>query len=78
MEKISGRIRKIMYRERLLDLGRTAAIVLAAALIGLYLNRAGVMKENILMVLLIGVILTGAFTAGYAISSPCRSIHLRS
>ena len=35
MEKISGRIRKIMYRERLLDLGRTAAIVLAAALIGL-------------------------------------------
>ena len=65
MEKISGRIRKIMYREKLLDLGRTAAIVLAAALIGLYLNRAGVMKENILMVLLIGVILTGAFTAGY-------------
>ena len=66
MEKISGRIRKIMYREkRLIDLGRTAAIVLAAALIGLYLSRAGVMKENILMVLLIGVILTGAFTAGY-------------
>ena len=65
MEKISGRIRKIMYREKLLDLGRTAAIVLAAALIGLYLNRAGVMKENILMILLIGVILTGAFTAGY-------------
>ena len=65
MEKISGRIKKIMYRERLIYLGRTAVIVLAAALIGLYLNRAGVMKENILMVLLIGVILTGAFTAGY-------------
>ena len=54
-----------MHRERLIYLGRTAAIVLAAALIGLYLSRAGVMKENILMVLLIGVILTGAFTAGY-------------
>ena len=65
MEKISGRIKKIMHRERLIYLGRTAAIVLAAALIGLYLSRAGVMKENILMVLLIGVILTGAFTAGY-------------
>ena len=72
MEKISGRIKKIMHRERLIYLGRTAAIILAAVLIGLYLNRAGVMKENILMVLLIGVILTGA------ISSPCRSIHLRS
>ena len=58
MEKISGRIKKIMYRERLIYLGRTAVIVLAAALIGLYLNRAGVMKENILMVLLIGVIRT--------------------
>ena len=65
MGKISGRIKKIMHRERQIYLGRTAAIVLAAALIGLYLSRAGVMKENILMVLLIGVILTGAFTAGY-------------
>ena len=65
MEKISGRIKKIMHRERFIYLGRTAVIVLAAGLIGLYLNRAGVMKENILMVLLIGVILTGAFTAGY-------------
>ena len=44
MEKISGRIKKIMQRERLIYLGRTAAIVLAAALIGLYLSRAGVMK----------------------------------
>ena len=65
MEKINGWIKKIMYRERFIYLGRTAAIVLVAGLIGLYLNRAGVMKENILMVLLIGVILTGAFTAGY-------------
>ena len=65
MEKINGWIKKIMYRERFIYLGRTAAIVLVAGLIGLYLNRAGVMKENILMVLLIGVIMTGAFTAGY-------------
>ena len=65
MEKINGRIRKIMHKERFIYLGRTAVIVLAASLISLYLNRSGVMKENILMVLLIGVLLTGAFTAGY-------------
>ena len=65
MEKIRGWIKKVIHKERFIYLGRTAAIVLAASLVSFYLNRSGVMKENILMVLLIGVLLTGAFTAGY-------------
>lgn len=65
MEKISTWGRKIMHKERVVYLGRTSVIVLAASLISLYLNRSGIMKENILMVLLIGILLTGAFTAGY-------------
>lgn len=65
MDKMNRWIKKVLYSERLIYLGRTALIVLAAGMISLYLNRSGVMKENILMVLLIGVLLTGAFTAGY-------------
>lgn len=65
MEKPKSGEKWERYRQRLIYLGRTALIVLAAGLISLYLNQSGVMKENILMVLLIGVLLTGAFTAGY-------------
>ena len=65
MEKEKSGDKREMYRQRLICLGRTALIVLAASLISLYLNWSGVMKENILMVLLIGVLLTGAFTSGY-------------
>ena len=65
MEKEKSGDKREMYRQRLICLGRTALIVLAASLVSLYLNWSGVMKENILMVLLIGVLLTGAFTSGY-------------
>lgn len=65
MEKEKSGDKREMYRQRLICLGRTALIVLAAGLVSLYLNWSGVMKENILMVLLIGVLLTGAFTSGY-------------
>ena len=47
------------------DILRTFFIVAAAGLVCLFLNHAGVMKENVLMVFLIGVLLTGAFTSGY-------------
>ena len=65
MEKEKPGDKREAYRQRLICLGRTALIVLAASLVSLYLNWSGVMKENILMVLLIGVLLTGAFTSGY-------------
>ena len=40
------RDKREMYRQRLICLGRTALIVLAASLVSLYLNWSGVMKEN--------------------------------
>ena len=65
MKRIRNLMRKAEHSERVLYIVRTMLIVLASSFVCLILNRAGVMKENILMVFLIGVLLIGAFTAGY-------------
>ena len=65
MKRIRNLMRKAEHSERVLYIVRTILIVLASSFVCLILNRAGVMKENILMVFLIGVLLIGAFTAGY-------------
>ena len=64
MKRIRNLMRKAEHSERVLYIVRTILIVLASSFVCLILNRAGVMKENILMVFLIGVLLIGAFTAG--------------
>lgn len=68
MDRIRKLIKKAEYSERILYTGRTIFIVFASSLVCLMLNQAGVMKENVLMVFLIGVLLIGAFTAGYEYS----------
>ena len=65
MKRIAGLAERIRKSERSVFLIRTAGIVLAASLVSIFLTQNGVMKENILMVFLIGVLLTGAYTAGY-------------
>ena len=65
MKKNGGMTRKTEWKERFADILYTLFIVAAASLFCLLLNEAGVMKENVLMVFLIGVLLVGAFTSGY-------------
>ena len=65
MKRIAGLIKRAVTGERIRYLMRTVLIVAAASLVSIFLSRNGVMKENVLMVFLIGVLLIGAFTAGY-------------
>ena len=65
MKKIEDLAGKPEWKERFADILYTFFIVAAASLVCLLLNEAGVMKENVLMVFLIGVLLIGAFTSGY-------------
>lgn len=64
-EKAKRQIMKVLKSERLACVIRTILILSAAALVCFYLHGAGVMKENILMVFLIGILLIGALTSGY-------------
>ena len=65
MRKIDKLMKKASSSERLTYILRTVIIAAVSAFVCLLLNQAGVMKENVLMVFLIGVLLIGAFTAGY-------------
>lgn len=65
MKRIAGLIKRAVTGERIRYLMRTVLIVATASLVSIFLSRNGVMKENVLMVFLIGVLLIGAFTAGY-------------
>ena len=65
MRKIDKLMKRAASSERLIYTLRTVIMVAISTFICLLLNQAGVMKENVLMVFLIGVLLIGAFTAGY-------------
>lgn len=58
-------LKGLAENQRVIYILRTILIVLCASAVCIVLNRSGVMKENILMVFLIGVLLTGMFTNGY-------------
>lgn len=65
MRKIDKLMKRAASSERLTYILRTVIIAAASTFVCLLMNQAGVMKENVLMVFLIGVLLIGAFTAGY-------------
>ena len=65
-EKAKRQIMKVLKSERLACVIRTILILSAACPWSVsILHGAGVMKENILMVFLIGILLIGALTSGY-------------
>ena len=57
MRKIDKLMKKASSSERLTYILRTVIIAAVSAFVCLLLNQAGVMKENVLMVFLIGVLL---------------------
>ena len=65
MRKTGKLTKRAASSERLIYTLRTVVMVAVSTFICLLLNQAGVMKENVLMVFLIGVLLIGAVTAGY-------------
>lgn len=56
---------KKIYLQHLKYIGRVVAIVAGTTLFSVLLNSAGIAKENTLMIYMIGVLLTTAYTNGY-------------
>ncbi|MDO4322267.1 MAG: DUF4118 domain-containing protein [Lachnospiraceae bacterium] len=54
-----------MTKERLIYMIRTAAVLLAAFLLSILLNYAGIARENILMLFIVGVLAVAYCTRGY-------------
>lgn len=65
MKRVFGMVRCIAKNIKVNYALRTILIVLSASLFCLILNRAGVAKENCLMVFMVGVLLISVFTRGY-------------
>lgn len=56
---------KKIYLQHMKYIGRVVAIVAGTTLFSVLLNSAGIAKENTLMIYMIGVLLTTAYTNGY-------------